>query len=264
MCYFCALREARLFANLKKCTFCADQVTFLGYVVTPQGIEVDEAKIEAIKSWSITATLTQLRSFLGLEGFYRCFVRDFSTIVAPLNDLTKKGVSFRWGAAQDKHFHTLINKLTHAPLLQLPDFGKTFELKFDTSEIGIGGVLLQEGKPIAYFSEKLSGPSLNYSTYDTELYALVHVLKTWQHYLWPKEFIIHSDHESLKHIRGQAELNKHHAKWVGFIETFLYIIKHKKGKDNVIADALSRCYTMLSQLDHKFFWFGVTKRIICY
>jgi hypothetical protein len=128
---------------------------------------VDEAKIEAIKSWSITATLTQLRSFLGLEGFYRCFVRDFSTIVAPLNDLTKKGVSFRWGAAQDKHFHTLINKLTHAPLLQLPDFGKTFELKFDTSEIGIGGVLLQEGKPIAYFSEKLSGPSLNYSTYDT-------------------------------------------------------------------------------------------------
>jgi hypothetical protein len=214
---------------------------------------VDEAKIEAIKSWPIPITLTQLQSFLGLTGFYRCFVRDFSTIATPLNDLMKKGVPFYWGAAQEHSFNTLIDKFTHAPLLQLPDFGKTFELECDASGIRIGGVLLQEGKPITYFSEKLSGPSLNYSTYDKELYALVCVLEIWQHYLWPKEFVIHSDHESLKHIRGQAKLNKHHAKWVEFIETFRYIIKHKKGKENVIADALSRCYTMLSQLDHKFF-----------
>jgi hypothetical protein len=89
-------------------------------------------------------------------------VRGFSTISAPLNDLTKKGVLFRWGAAQDQAFHTLIDKLTHAPLLHLPDFGKIFELECDASGIGIGGVLLQEGKLIAYFSEKLSGPSLNY------------------------------------------------------------------------------------------------------
>jgi hypothetical protein len=82
---------------------------------------------------------------------------------------------------------------------------------------------------------------------------LVHFLETWQYYLWSKEFVIHSDHESLKHIRAQVKLNKHHAKWVEFIETFPYIIKHKKGKENIIADALSRCYTMLSQLDHKFF-----------
>jgi hypothetical protein len=110
-------------------------------------------------------------------------------------------------------------------------------------------VLLQEGKPVAYFSEKLSGTSLNYSTYDKELYALVRVLETRQHYLWPKEFVIHSDHESLKHIRGQAKLSKCHAKWVKFIETFPYIIKHRKGKDNVIADALSRCYTNLDFKD---------------
>jgi hypothetical protein len=180
-------------------------------------------------------------------------MRDFSTIVAPLNDLMKKGVSFRWGAAQDQAFHTLIDKLTHGPLLQLPDIGKTFELECDAGGIGIGCVLLQEGKHVAYFSEKLSGPSLNYSTYDKELYALVRVLETWQHYIWPKEFVIYFDHESLKHIRGQAKLNKCHAKWVEFIETFPYIIKHKKGKDNVIADALSRCYTMLSQLNHKIF-----------
>jgi hypothetical protein len=148
---------------------------------------------------------------------------------------------------------TLIDKLTHTPLLQLPDFGKTFELECDASGIGIGGVLLQEDKPIACFSEKLSRPSLNYSTYDKELYALVRVLETWQHYLWPKEFVMYSDHQSLKHIRGQAKLNKRHAKWVEFIETFPYIIKYKKGKENVIADALSRCYIMLSQLDYKFF-----------
>jgi hypothetical protein len=180
-------------------------------------------------------------------------MRDFSTIAAPLNDLTKKGVPFYWGAAQEYSFNALIDKLTHAPLLQLPDFDKTFEIQCDASVIGIGGVLLQESKLIAYFSEKLSGPSLNYSTYDKELHALFHVLKTWQHYIWPKEFIMHSDHESLKHIRGQAKLNKRYTKWVEFIETFPYIIKHKKGKKNVIADALSRRYTMLSQLDHKFF-----------
>jgi hypothetical protein len=175
---FGALRETRLFANLEKCTICTNRVAFLGYVVTPQGIEVDEAKIEAIKSWLIPATLTQLRSFLGLARFYRCFMRDFSTIAAPLNDLMKKGVPFYSGAAQEHSFNTLIDKLTLAPLLQLPDFGKTFELECDASGIRIGGVLLQEGKPIAYFSEKLSGHSLNYSTYDKELYTLVHVLET--------------------------------------------------------------------------------------
>jgi hypothetical protein len=96
---FCAIREAHLFANLEKCTFCTDRVAFLGYVVTSQGIEVDEAKIDTIKSWLIPTTLTQLRSFLRLVGFYRCFVRDFSTIATPLNDLMKKDVLFHWGAA---------------------------------------------------------------------------------------------------------------------------------------------------------------------
>jgi hypothetical protein len=106
--------------------------------------------------------------------------------------------------------------------------------------------LLQEGKPVAYFSEK-------YSTYHMEHYALVRTLHTWQHYLWHREFIIHSDHEDLKHICTQPNLNRHHTKWVEFIESFPYIIKHKNWKDNVIANALSRRYTMLSQLDFKIF-----------
>jgi hypothetical protein len=250
---FQALRYACLFGNLEKCMFCTDRVSFLGYVVTPQGIEVDKSKVEAIQGWPIPMTVTQLQSFLGLVGFYHRFVQDFSTIAAPLNELTKKGVHFSWSTTQENAFNMLKDKLTHAPLLQLLDFNKTFELKCDASGIGLGGVLLQEGKPNAYFSEKLSGPILNYSTYDKELYALVRILETWQHYLWPKEFVIHSDHESLKHIRSKGKLHRRHAKWVEFIEYFPYVIKHKKGKENIIADALSRRYTLLTQLDHKIF-----------
>jgi hypothetical protein len=124
--------------------------------------------------------------FLGLAEFYHHFVKDFSTIAAPLNELTKKGMPFSWGTRQGNVFDMLKDKLTHPPLLQLPNFNKTFELECDASGIGLGGVMLQERKPIVYFSEKLSGPVLNYSTCDKELYALVRCLETWQHYLWPK------------------------------------------------------------------------------
>ena len=105
--------------------------------------------------------VTQLRSFLGLAGFYCRFVKDFSTIASLLHELTKKSATFTWAAPHQSAFDMLKDKLTHAPLLQLLDFSKTFELQCDASGIGLGGLLLQEGKPVAYFSEKLSGPSLN-------------------------------------------------------------------------------------------------------
>jgi hypothetical protein len=171
-----------------------------------------------------------VRSFLGLVGFYHRFVKVFNTIAAPLNELTKKGMPFSWGTRQENVFNMLKDKLTYAPLLQLPNFNKTFELECDASGIGLGGVLLQERKHVAYFSKKLSCPVLNYSTYDKELYALVRCLETGRHYLWPKEFVIHSNHESLKYIHSQEKLNRRHAKWVEFIENFPYFIKHKKGK----------------------------------
>ncbi|KAL0294565.1 UNVERIFIED_CONTAM: Transposon Ty3-G Gag-Pol polyprotein [Sesamum radiatum] len=139
----------------------------------------------------------------------------------------------KWGNAQEKAFQAIKEKLTHAPLLALPDFGKTFEIECDASGIGIGGVLMQGGRPVAYFSEKLSGPTLNYPTYDKELYALVRVLETWQHYLWPKEFVIHSDHEALKYIKSQSKLSRRHAKWVEFIESFPYVIKQRKMRRDV-------------------------------
>ncbi|KAK1561350.1 hypothetical protein QYE76_018190 [Lolium multiflorum] len=245
------LRDNQLYGNLEKCTFCKDKVIFLGYVVSQHGVEVDESKIEAIQNWPTPMNVSQVRSFHGLAGFYRRFVPNFSTIAAPLNDLTKKGVVFEWGAAQDHAFDELKRLLTSAPLLALPDFNKQFEIECDASGIGIGGVLMQEGRPIAYFSEKLSGAKLNYPIYDKELYALIRVLEVWQHYLWPKEFIIHSDHEALKYLKAQSTLHKRLAKWVEFIESFPYIIKHKKGKDNIVADALSRKNMLLTQLDVK-------------
>ncbi|XP_019435366.1 PREDICTED: uncharacterized protein LOC109341851, partial [Lupinus angustifolius] len=203
-------------------------------------VHVDQEKIKAIQEWPTPKTVTDVRSFHGLASFYRRFVRDFSTLAAPLNEVVKKNVGFKWGEKQEEAFKRLKEKLTHAPILALPNFAKSFEIECDASNVGIGAVLMQEGHPVAYFSEKLGGPMLNYSTYDKELYALVRALQTWQHYLLSKEFVIHSDHESLKYLKGQGKLNKRHAKWVEFLEQFPYVIKHKKGKANTVADALSR------------------------
>ena len=162
----------------------------------------------------------EIRRFHGLADFYRRFVKDFSSIACPLNELTRNNVPFVWGKAQQKDFDELKKRLTEAPLLVLPDFSKTFQIECDASGIGIGGVVMQNGRPVAYFSEKLDGARLNYPIYDKELYALVRVLEVWQHYLWPKEFVIHSDHQSLKYLKSQANLNKRHPKWGEFIESF--------------------------------------------
>ncbi|XP_027155217.1 uncharacterized protein LOC113755410, partial [Coffea eugenioides] len=204
------LRREKLYANLKKCSFCTDQLVFLGFVVSKQGIKVDEEKVKAIREWPTPSTVGE------------------------------KNEPFVWRDAQVRAFQMLKHQLTHAPLLALPCFDKMFEIECDASGVGIGAVLMQEGKPIAYFSEKLNGAALNYSTYDKELYSLIRALETWQHYLRPREFVIHTDHESLKHIKSQHKLNKRHVKWIAFIETFPYVIKYKVGKTNVVADALSR------------------------
>jgi len=242
------LRVNSLFANKEKCTFCVDSVIFLGFVVNKNGVHVDPTKIKAIQEWPTPKNVGEVRSFHGLASFYRRFVPNFSTLASPLNELVKKDVSFNWGEKQEYAFQQLKENLTNAPILALPNFSKTFELECDASGVGIGAVLLQGGHPIAYFSEKLHGASLNYPTYDKELYALVRALQTWEHYLVSKEFVIHSDHESLKYLKGQHKLNKRHAKWMEFLEQFPYVIKYKKGKSNVVADALSRRHTLFSKL----------------
>ncbi|XP_006366953.1 uncharacterized protein [Solanum tuberosum] len=229
------------------------------FVVSSKGVEVDDEKIKAIKEWPKPNSVTEVRSFHRLASFYRRFVRDFSTIAAPLTEVIKKDKVFTWGKEQDDAFNLLKDKLCSAPLLQLLDFSKSFEVECDASGKGIGAVLMPDSKPIAYFSEKPSGATLNYLTYDKELYALVRALATWQHYLWPREFVVKTDHESLKYLKSQGKLSRRHAKWVEFIETFPYVIAYKQGKENVVADALSRRYVLISTLTSKLLGFDQIK-----
>ncbi|KAL4291903.1 hypothetical protein GQ457_14G015330 [Hibiscus cannabinus] len=166
-----------------------------------------------------------------------------------------------FGWDPEEAFIKIKDCLTRAPVLALPNFDKTFEIECDASGVGIGAVLMQEKRPIAYFSEKLNGAALNYPVYDKEMYALIRALETWQHYLLPKEFVIHTDHEALRYITGQHKLNKRHVKWVEFLESFPYVIRYKKGKENVVADALSRRYVLLNYLDSHLIGFAYIREL---
>ncbi|XP_074318277.1 uncharacterized protein LOC141655077 [Silene latifolia] len=227
-----------------------------GSWLSGSGVSVDSAKIEVIQSWPQPKTVTDVRSFMGLASFYRRFIRNFSTIACPMTECLKRG-AFVWGEAANNAFELLKTKLCEAPVLALPDFSQPFEVDCDASGVGIGAVLIHCGRPIAYFSEKLGGARLKYCTYDKEFYSIIRALRHWSHYLRPSHFILHSDHESLKYINGQQNLSPRHAKWVEFLQSFHFSSKYKDGRSNIVADALSRRYVLLSTLNIRLLGFEI-------
>ncbi|GKC27988.1 putative reverse transcriptase domain-containing protein [Tanacetum coccineum] len=201
------LKEEKLYAKFSKCEFWLREVQFLGHVINGDGIHVDPSKIEAVKNWKAPRTPSEVRSFLGLAGYYRRFIEDFSKIAKPLTVLTQKSRTFDWGEEQENAFQTLKDKLCNAPVLALPDGPEDFVVYCDASGLGLGCVLMQRGKVIAYASRQLKIYEKNYTTHDLELGAVVFALKIWRHYLYGTKSVIYTDHRSLQHIFSQKELN---------------------------------------------------------
>ncbi|GJS22147.1 putative reverse transcriptase domain-containing protein [Tanacetum coccineum] len=234
------LKEEKLYAKFSKCEFWLKEVQFLGHVVNRDGIHVDPSKVESVKNWKTPESPTEIRSFLGLAGYYRRFIENFSKIAKPLTLLTQKNKAYVWGDKQEESFRILKEKLCNAPVLALPDGPNDFVVYCDASNQGFGCVLMQRGKVIAYASRQLKIHEKNYTTHDLELGAVVFALKTWRHYLYGTKSVIYTDHKSLQYLFEQKELNMRQRRWIELLSDYECEIKYHPGKANVVADALSR------------------------
>ncbi|GJU63788.1 putative nucleotidyltransferase, ribonuclease H, partial [Tanacetum coccineum] len=234
------LKKEELYAKFSKCDFWLSKVQFLGHVIDSEGIHVDPAKIESIKDWESPKTPTEIRQFLGLAGYYRRFIEGFSKISKPMTKLTQKSVKFNWGEKEETAFQTLKQKLCSAPILALPEGSENFVVYCDASHKGLGAVLMQKEKVIAYASRQLKIHEKNYTTHDLELGAVVFALKMWRHYLYGTKCVVYTDHKSLQHILDQKELNMRQRRWLELLSDYDCELRYHPGKANVVADALSR------------------------
>ncbi|WVZ80802.1 hypothetical protein U9M48_028253 [Paspalum notatum var. saurae] len=225
------LREHKLYAKFSKCTFLLKEVSFLGHILSEKGVAVDPSKVEDVLNWKQSETVTEIQSFLGLAGYYRRFIKDFFKTAKPMTSLTKKNAKYLWSLKCEEAFQTLKKLLTSA----LP-----FDVYCDASGNGLGSVLMQEGRVIAYASHQLRKHEANYPTHDLELAAVVHALTIWRHYVLGNTCHIYTDHKSLKYIFTQPELNMRQTRWLELIKDYDLEVHYHPGKANVVADALSR------------------------
>ncbi|GKC68605.1 putative reverse transcriptase domain-containing protein [Tanacetum coccineum] len=222
------LKKEKLYAKFSKCDFWISIVQFLGHVIDSQGIHVDPAKIEAVKNWASPTTPTER------------FIKDFLKIAKSLTKLTQKNKKYIWGEDQDSAFQLLKQKQCEAPILALPEGNDDFVVYCDASHQGLGAVLMQREKVIAYASRQLKPNEENYTTHDLELGAVVFALKIWRHYLYGTKCTVFTDHKSLQHILDQKELNMRQRCWLELLADYDCEIRYHPGKANVVADALSR------------------------
>ena len=234
------LKAHQLYAKFSKCEFWLDHVAFLGHVISKDGVKVDPAKTEAVSNWKRPTSASEIRSFLGLAGYYRKFVANFSKLAMPLTTLTRKGKKFEWTEDCEKSFEELKRLLTNAPVLAIPEGDDGFVIYSDASKMGLGAVLMQKGNVIAYASRQLKDYERNYPTHDLELAAVVFALKIWRHYLYGVRCQIFTDHQSLKYFFTQKDLNMRQRRWLELVKDYDCEILYHPGKANRVADALSR------------------------
>nr|GEW64830.1 hypothetical protein [Tanacetum cinerariifolium] len=216
------------------------EVQFLRHVINGDGIHIDPSKIEVVKNWEAPRIPSKVRSFLGLAGYYRKFIKNFSKIGKPLNVLTYKSKTFGWGEEQENVFQTLKDRLCNAPVLAPLEGPKDFVVYCNASGLGLGCVLMQRNKVIAYASRQLKIYEKNYITHDLEQGAVVFALKIWRHYLYRIKSVIYTDHKSLHYIFSQKELNMQQRRCIELFSDYDCEIHYHSCKANVVTDALSR------------------------
>jgi ribonuclease HI len=234
------LRQHQLYAKFSKCVFWMEEVALLGHVLSAKGVAVDPSKIEAVSKWQSPKSVTEIRSFLGLAEYYHRFIENFSKIAKPMTELLKSNTSYVWSDKCEASFQELKTRRTTTPVLTLPDASKDFVVYWDASRQGLGCVLMQGGKVVAYASRQLRKHEENNPTHNLELAAVIHALKIWRHYLMGNKCDIYTDHKSLNYIFTQSELNLRQRRWLELIKDYDLNIHYHPGKANVVANALSR------------------------
>lgn len=242
-----SLRNAHLTINVDKSKFLMKSIRYLGHIVGGGHLQADPDRVKAISDFPVPKTIRQIRSFMGMAGWYQRYISNFSSIAAPITDLLAGKAKFEWTTNAQLAFGTLKDKLMSAPVLAHPDFKRPFYIQCDASSTGIGAVLFQldddgNERPIAFMSKKLNAAQRNYTITELECLAAVTAIKRFRGYIEGMEFKVITDHASLKWLMGQKDLNGRLARWSLKLQGFNFSIEHRKGSANIVPDALSRAH----------------------